>query len=294
MRRSDVTSAAAVSSQLDSMPRIRLIAAFPATADAASTSALWHSAPFASAPADRRWRSPRRAWSRTRCAPRMAGTRRRSRSCRSPPSGDVIQDRPLAEVGGKALWTKELDALPARRPHRLFGPFDEGCRDDPARTCSSIAAMLRARRHARPADRRRQHRGAAARARGSAPPRRAGPRNCSPGGPTSSPCRSAATSRPGSPSSQRGECRRHLARRGGARPARHRRPARRSICCRRRRRARSASRSSPARDDLRALLAAIDHRPTHAACAPSAPCSRRWAAIAIRRSPRCAEQGRTR
>src|SRR3954469_17851568 len=25
-------------------------------------------------------------------------------------SGDLIQDRPLAEVGGKALWTKELDA----------------------------------------------------------------------------------------------------------------------------------------------------------------------------------------
>ena len=25
-------------------------------------------------------------------------------------TGDVIQDRPLAEVGGKALWTKELDA----------------------------------------------------------------------------------------------------------------------------------------------------------------------------------------
>src|SRR3954471_11715313 len=25
-------------------------------------------------------------------------------------SGDIIQDRPLAEVGGKALWTKELDA----------------------------------------------------------------------------------------------------------------------------------------------------------------------------------------
>lgn len=25
-------------------------------------------------------------------------------------SGDVIQDRPLAEAGGKALWTKELDA----------------------------------------------------------------------------------------------------------------------------------------------------------------------------------------
>jgi hydroxymethylbilane synthase len=25
-------------------------------------------------------------------------------------SGDIIQDRPLAEMGGKALWTKELDA----------------------------------------------------------------------------------------------------------------------------------------------------------------------------------------
>src|SRR3954471_16419771 len=25
-------------------------------------------------------------------------------------SGDVIQDRPLAEVGGKALWPRELDA----------------------------------------------------------------------------------------------------------------------------------------------------------------------------------------
>jgi len=25
-------------------------------------------------------------------------------------SGDRIQDRPLAEIGGKALWTRELDA----------------------------------------------------------------------------------------------------------------------------------------------------------------------------------------
>src|SRR3712207_7399126 len=24
-------------------------------------------------------------------------------------TGDVVQDRPLAEVGGKGLWTKELD-----------------------------------------------------------------------------------------------------------------------------------------------------------------------------------------
>lgn len=30
-------------------------------------------------------------------------------------SGDKIQDRPLAEIGGKALWTKELDAWLAER-----------------------------------------------------------------------------------------------------------------------------------------------------------------------------------
>ena len=39
IRRSEVTSAAAVSSQLDSMPRIRLMPRFPATALPASTSA---------------------------------------------------------------------------------------------------------------------------------------------------------------------------------------------------------------------------------------------------------------
>src|SRR5829696_8397125 len=33
-------------------------------------------------------------------------------------SGDRVQDRPLAEVGGKALWTKELDlALLAGETH---------------------------------------------------------------------------------------------------------------------------------------------------------------------------------
>ncbi len=43
------------------------------------------------------------------------------------------------------------------------------------------------------------------RERGSAPPRPGAPRNCSPAGPTSRPCRSAATSRPGWPRSERGE-----------------------------------------------------------------------------------------
>ena len=35
--------------------------------------------------------------------------RRRSNSSSSAPSGDAIQDRPLAEVGGKGLFTKEIE-----------------------------------------------------------------------------------------------------------------------------------------------------------------------------------------
>jgi hydroxymethylbilane synthase len=39
-------------------------------------------------------------------------------------SGDKVQDRPLAEIGGKALWTKELDAwlLAARSTSRSIRP----------------------------------------------------------------------------------------------------------------------------------------------------------------------------
>jgi hydroxymethylbilane synthase len=48
-------------------------------------------------------------------------------------SGDKILDRPLAEIGGKALWTKELDAW------LLAGEIDfavhsaEGRRNNPPR-----------------------------------------------------------------------------------------------------------------------------------------------------------------
>ena len=45
-------------------------------------------------------------------------------------SGDKIQDRPLAEIGGKALWTRELDAWLVDGAIDVGGPFDEGCRDD--------------------------------------------------------------------------------------------------------------------------------------------------------------------
>jgi hydroxymethylbilane synthase len=56
-------------------------------------------------------------------------------------SGDIIQDRPLAEVGGKALWTKELDAcLADGRTHLSVHSMKdvETIRPDPF----AIAAML--------------------------------------------------------------------------------------------------------------------------------------------------------
>ncbi|MCA1653019.1 MAG: hydroxymethylbilane synthase [Sphingomicrobium sp.] len=57
-------------------------------------------------------------------------------------SGDRIQDRPLAEVGGKALWTKELDqALLAGKTHASVHSMKDVESDRPAGLC--IAAMLR-------------------------------------------------------------------------------------------------------------------------------------------------------
>ena len=43
-------------------------------------------------------------------------------------TGDRIQDRPLAEIGGKALWTKELDRALLAGEIDFSRPFDEGCR----------------------------------------------------------------------------------------------------------------------------------------------------------------------
>ena len=63
----------------------------------------------ASERAVRRWRWRRRARSRRRSRPRTAGPTAASRSSPINTTGDKVQDRPLAEIGGKALWTKELD-----------------------------------------------------------------------------------------------------------------------------------------------------------------------------------------
>ena len=91
-----------------------------------------------SARADRRWRWPRRTWSPRRSRPRNRWPAGHVEIAPITTSGDRIQDRPLAEIGGKALWTKELDRAlldgetdfwvhsmkdveserPARDPHR--------------------------------------------------------------------------------------------------------------------------------------------------------------------------------
>ena len=56
-------------------------------------------------------------------------------------SGDKIQDRPLAEVGGKALWTKELDqALLAGRTHASVHSMKDVESERPESLC--IAAIL--------------------------------------------------------------------------------------------------------------------------------------------------------
>ena len=55
--------------------------------------------------------------------------------------GDKIQDRPLAELGGKALWTKELDqALLAGRTHASVHSMKDVESERPATLC--IAAVL--------------------------------------------------------------------------------------------------------------------------------------------------------
>ena len=155
-----------------------------------------------SALADRRWRWPRRARSPRRSRPRSAGPTAMSRSSPVTTTGDKVQDRPLAEIGGKALWTKELDrALLAGEVdfcvHSMKDVESERPDGDPHRRDAP------ARRRPRPADRRGVDRRAARRARWSAPRRRGARRSCCGCGPTSRSCRCAAMSKRGSRRSRR-------------------------------------------------------------------------------------------
>ena len=130
------------------------------------------------------------------------GRRARSRSSPITTTGDRIQDRPLAEIGGKALWTKELDRALLDGEIDFSRPFDEGCRERAARG-DPHRRDAAARRRPRPADRRGVDRCAAAGRGGRhlvAAARRAIAARCAP---TSRSCRSAAMSRPGWPRSRR-------------------------------------------------------------------------------------------
>jgi hydroxymethylbilane synthase len=74
-----------------------------------------------------------------RWKPRMAGSRQR-RSSRGATTGDKVQDRPLAEIGGKALWTKELDRPAGGRRHCRVHSMKDVESERPPALC--IAALL--------------------------------------------------------------------------------------------------------------------------------------------------------
>ena len=147
---------------------------------------------FASGLADRRWRWRRRARSRRRSRPRSAGPTAGSQIVEIKTTGDKVQDRPLAEIGGKALWTKELDRAlldgevdfcvhsmkdvesdrPDGDPHRGGAPARRRPRPDHRRRVDRQAEAGRDGRHFVAAPR-----GAAA-AAAARPQDRADPRQC--------------------------------------------------------------------------------------------------------------------
>ncbi len=109
-------------------------------------------------------------------------------------TGDKVQDRTLAEIGGKGLFTKEIEEALLDRLDRPCGAFDEGCRDLAARRARDRlpAAARRSARRLPVAAARSPRRAAAGRRRRhgvAAPPgadpeasarsaRRADPRQC--------------------------------------------------------------------------------------------------------------------
>ena len=64
-----------------------------------------------------------------------------SRSIRT--SGDAIQDRPLSEVGGKGLFTKEIEEALLAGAHRPRGAFGQGHADRAAGGLAIVAVLPR-------------------------------------------------------------------------------------------------------------------------------------------------------
>ena len=265
------TSAAALSSQEDSRPRISAIERCP----------LPQAALCASAARDGPHLHPRHPRLAAGAGPGAHG-RRRARggawlgaraASRSSPS------RPAATGSRTGRWPRSA----ARR----CGPRSSTCALLAGETDCSVHSMkdvesdrpadaahrrdAAARRRPRPADRRRRRSTRCRRARvvGTSSPRRAAQLLRAPARPPDRvdprQCRDAAGQARG------GRGRRDPARRRRARPARARRGRQRrsrsTSCCRRRRRARSGSNAAPTTPRRAALLGAIDHADTIAAVA---------------------------
>ena len=123
-------------------------------------------------------------------------------------TGDKVQDRPLAEIGGKALWTKELDrALLEGEVDFCVHSMKDVESDRPSgihiaavRPRGDVRDRIDRRRLDRCAEARRGRRHLFTAARGAAPAA------C---GRTSRSCRSAAMSKPGSRRSKAGRSMRH-------------------------------------------------------------------------------------
>src|SRR5690606_26523774 len=110
MRRSSVTSAAAVSSQLLSMPSTILMGCFHWTQTLARASTPMADTPLLKLGTRR---SPLAMAQAEETRARLCAIHGwQAEAIELVPvvaSGDKVQDRPLADIGGKALWTRELD-----------------------------------------------------------------------------------------------------------------------------------------------------------------------------------------
>ena len=180
--------------------------------------------PFASARAARRSRSPRRAWSRDalRAAHRLA---RRLRSRSSPITHHRRPDPGPAARRDRRQGAVDQGARPRARSTAstdFCGPFDEGCRDDPARRRSaSPRCCPRGDVRDRLIGARVDRRAAAGRDVGTSSPRRAAQLLRLRPDLKIVPFRGNVETRLEEGRGRRGRC--DPARRGGPRPARHRR-----------------------------------------------------------------------